>query len=99
MAKLNKQTIKSLTQLSRIHCSEQEEDALLNDLQKILSYIDQLNEIDTAHIAPCNHVIAGMANVMRDDQVGHVMPRADFLENAPQQIGGLIRVPPVLKQG
>jgi aspartyl-tRNA(Asn)/glutamyl-tRNA(Gln) amidotransferase subunit C len=97
MAALDKKTIKTLTKLSRIHCTEEEEDALLQDLAKILTYVEQLGEIDTTNVPPCNQVIAGMSNVMREDRIGAVMPRADFLENAPQQIGGMIRVPPVLK--
>ena len=99
MPAIDKQAIKTLTTLSRISCSEEEQEALLVDLQKILNYIDQLNEIDTAETPVCNQVLPDMANVMREDKVGDVMPRALFLENAPSQIGGMIRVPPVIKQG
>lgn len=97
MGELNKQTIKNLTRLSRISCSEQEEDKLLDDLKKILNYIDQLNQVDTENVLPCSHVLEGMANVTREDAVGATLPREDFLKNAPSHTGGLIRVPPVLK--
>lgn len=97
MAELNKQTIKMLTSLSRISCSEEEQEALLTDLQKILAYIDQLNEVDTENTPTCNQVIPNMANVMREDEVKEALPRDVFLANAPSQIGGMIRVPPVLK--
>lgn len=98
MADLTKETIQTLTSLSRISCSDEEQESLLKDLQKILSYIDSLNEIPTDQVAPCNQVIAGMANVLREDDVGKTLPRQIFLDNAPSQIGGMIRVPPVLKQ-
>lgn len=97
MATLDKKTIQALTKLSRISCSLEEQADLLNDLQKILSYIEQLSEVDTEGVLPCNHVISGMANVMREDRVGESMPRELFLENAPAKVGGMIRVPPVLK--
>jgi aspartyl-tRNA(Asn)/glutamyl-tRNA(Gln) amidotransferase subunit C len=97
MANLDKKTIRSLIQLSRIDCSEEEQEALLKDLAKILAYIDQLNEIDTDNVAVCNHVLEGVANVMRDDEIGSTMPRDVFLANAPSQVGGMIRVPPILK--
>lgn len=97
MAKLDKQTIEELTKLSRIGCTEQERVSLMSDLKTILDYVDQLQEIDTDTVAPCNHVLQGMANVMREDVVGASMPREVFLANAPSQIGGMIRVPPVLK--
>lgn len=98
MANLDKEAIKSLTQLSRIHCSEADEEALLGDLKKILNYIDQLNEIDTENVAPCNHVLEGICNVMSEDVVEEPLSRDLFLENAPAKIGGLVRVPPVIKQ-
>lgn len=97
MTHLDKNTIRSLSKLSRIRCTEEEEEAILKDLKKILSYIDQLNEIDTENVAPCNHVIPEMVNVFRPDEVGEIMPRSTFLDNAPSQIGGLIRTPPVIK--
>jgi aspartyl-tRNA(Asn)/glutamyl-tRNA(Gln) amidotransferase subunit C len=97
MATLDKQAIKTLTALSRIKCTEAEQEALFKDLQKILSYIDQLNEVDTQQVIPCNQVIAEMANVMREDVVGKTLPREEFLANAPEKIGDLVRVPPILK--
>jgi aspartyl-tRNA(Asn)/glutamyl-tRNA(Gln) amidotransferase subunit C len=98
MAELNKETIKSLIELSRIECSEQEQETLLQDLKKILQYVELLQEVDTTHVSPCNHVMEDVANVLREDVVGETMPRDVFLANAPSHIGGMIRVPPVLKQ-
>lgn len=98
MSNLNKETIKQLSRLCRIHCTDEEQEALLHDLQKILNYIEQLQEIDTNEVPPCNHVLADMGNVMREDVIGKVLNRDDFLANAPSHIGGMIRVPPVIKQ-
>jgi len=97
MPKLNKEMIQYLSKLSRIHCTEEEETTLLNDLKKILTYIDQLNAINTNEVLPCHHVLATMDNVMREDDVSKTLPRDTFLENAPSQVSGLIRVPPVIK--
>lgn len=98
MAQLNKQTIKTLTQLSRIQCTEEEQEDLLKDLQSILAYIEQLNELDIGDAQACNHVIEGMNNVFREDEIGETLPREVFIANSPSHIGGLIRVPPVFKQ-
>ena len=97
MAHLDKNMIQYLTQLSRIECTEEEQTALLKDLENILQYIDLLDEVDTENVAPCNHVLEEVTNVMREDEVGETLPRKVFLENAPAQIGGMIRVPPVIK--
>lgn len=98
MAHLNKKTIEQLTKLSRIGCTEEEQERILLDLGKILAYVEQLHEVNTDNVAPCSHVLEGMYNVMRDDVVGPTMPREVFLANAPSHTGGLVRVPPVIKQ-
>lgn len=97
MAQLDKKMIKYLTQLSRIDCTEEEQESLLQDLKKIVDYIEQLNEINTEGVTPCNSVLEDMVNVMREDEAGETMPREIFLSNAPSQISGLIRVPTIIK--
>lgn len=98
MATLNKETIQNLIQLSRIDCTPEEQESLLKDLKTILSHFEQLQEIDTKNVLPCLNVLEGMTNVTRDDIAGEPMPRELFLANAPSQVGGMIRVPPVFKQ-
>lgn len=97
MVKLDKKAIAKLTKLSRIACTSEEEDAILQDLQQILVYFEQLEKINTENVPPCNHVLADIVNVTRDDIVGPTLSREAFLNNAPSHIGGMIRVPPVLK--
>jgi aspartyl-tRNA(Asn)/glutamyl-tRNA(Gln) amidotransferase subunit C len=95
---LDKNTIKKLSKLCRIDCTDEEQEMLLQDLKKILQYIEKLDEIDTDHVPPCNHVLEEIYNVMREDEIGPLLDRNDFLSNAPSQIAGMIRVPPVMKQ-
>ena len=97
MANIDKETIKNLSELCRIDCTEEEQEHLLGDLQRILNLVEQLNEVDTEHVKPCNHVLEAMINVERDDIVADVMPRDTFLSNAPSHTGGMIKVPPVMK--
>lgn len=96
MSHLNKELIKKLTQLSRIDCTPEEQAGLLQSLETILSYVDQLQEVDTEAVKPCNHVLAAINNVMRDDVIGETLPREIFLNNSPAHSGGRIRVPPVI---
>jgi aspartyl-tRNA(Asn)/glutamyl-tRNA(Gln) amidotransferase subunit C len=97
MADLDKETIKNLTKLCRIDCTEEEQLTLLEDLKKILDYIDQLDEIDTENVTPSYHVLDSVVNVMREDNPGETMSREVFLNGAPSHAGGLIKVPPVIK--
>ncbi len=94
---VDRETVKKLTKLSRIQCTEEEEIKLLADLQSILSYVELMNAVDTENVKPCNHVLEEMCNVEREDVVGEVLPREIFLANAPDKIGGMIRVPSVIK--
>lgn len=97
MAKIDRESVKKLSKLCRIHCSEEETDKLVIDLENILNYVEQLESIDTEGVAPCNHVLEEVFNVMREDIVGETMPRDLLLSNVPDKIGGFIRVPSVLK--
>lgn len=98
MEDFNREMLENLTLLSRIECTPEEQEELLNDLKKILSYFEEMQEVDTANVKPRYQVLDGMANVMRDDIAGATLPRDVFLSNAPDKIGGMIKVPPVLKQ-
>lgn len=97
MAEIDKKTIKYLTELSRIRCSEEEQAALLQDLKKILSYIEQLAELDTTQTPACNHVLEDVVNVMRADEIGETLPRDTALAIAPAKVSGLYRIPTVIK--
>lgn len=98
MANFDHQTLEHLKKLCRIECTEEENQDILNSLTRILAYVDQLNEVNTDETKTCRYVLRGMLkNQMRDDVEKDLLPREQFLSNAPDQIGGMIRVPPVLK--
>lgn len=96
MVSIDKETIKKLTRLSRIQCNEEEQEKLVCDLKSILEYVEQLQEVDTGDLAPCDNVL-GTASQMREDIVGEILPRERFLENVPQVRAGMVMVPPVIK--
>ena len=98
MSELNKDTIKYLSQLCRIHFSDKDQEQIVYDLKKILDYVEQLQELNTDDIKPCNHVLESMVNCYREDKIGDTMPRENFMANAPDKIGGMIKVPTIIKQ-
>ena len=98
MADFDKHTLEHLKKLCRIECDEAEEADILKSLKRVLQYVEQLEEVQTEKAKPCNHVLNGMArNRWREDVPEAIMTREQFLANAPDQIAGMIRVPPVLK--
>ncbi len=98
MAEIDKKTIQKLTELSCIGCTDEEQEALLGDLKKILSHFEKLRQVDTSEVEPCNHVFEGIANAMREDVVGETLSRDLFLSNVPSHKGGFVLVPTVIKQ-
>lgn len=98
MADFDKQTLAHLKRLCRIDCDEDEENDILQSLTRILEYVEQLNEVQTETAKPCSYVQNGMSrNRWREDIPETSLTREEFLANAPDQIAGMIRVPPVLK--
>src|ERR1700761_6657039 len=97
MAALDEKEIEKLTKLCRIECTEEEKKKLRANLSRVLAYVDQLKEINTEGVPPCNHVLEEMHNVWREDTIGEILPRELFLANAPSQVGGMIKVPPIIK--
>jgi len=96
MADVTKETIEHLATLCRIHMTDEDLDQMQNDLEKILQHVEQLQEIDTDDVPPCNQVIPSLHSVMRKDVIGATLSRDEFLENSPDHDGGMIRVPPVM---
>lgn len=98
MSNFSQKEFEHLKNLCRIDCSAEEEAKILNSLQNILTYVDQLKEIDTTGIDPCDWVLQTMLkNQMRNDEVCDLLPREEFLSNAAEQIGGMVRVLPIMK--
>ncbi len=97
MAELDEEELSKLTKLCRIECTEDEKKSLREQLSSILEYVEQLKEVDTEGVATCYCVLETLTNVMREDEVGETLSREIFLANAPAHVGGMIRVPPVIK--
>jgi len=94
----NDQTLEHLKKLCKIECSPEEDKSILERMSRILEYIAQLSEVDTEQVQPCRYVLQSMLkNQMRDDEVKDLLSRELFLTNASDQIGGMVRVPPVMK--
>ena len=98
MSDLNEESVKLLGQLCRIKLNDEEFTALFSDLKRILDYVDQLQEVDVSELSPYSHVEEQSVGSLREDNVGNLLSREAFLTNSPDQVGGMIRGPPVLKQ-
>lgn len=99
MTEIKKETVHYLADLARIAVTEDEEEALLSDLRKMVGYVEQLREVNTDNVAPCCYVTEGLTQTpLREDLVVKTLESSVFLELTPQKTAGMLRVPSVMKQ-
>jgi aspartyl-tRNA(Asn)/glutamyl-tRNA(Gln) amidotransferase subunit C len=92
---LSRADVEKVALLSRLQLSDDELESMTEHLGKILSYIDQLSELDTDAVEPMAHALE-ISNAFRDDEVRPSLPRESALGNAPNADDECFRVPAVL---
>jgi aspartyl-tRNA(Asn)/glutamyl-tRNA(Gln) amidotransferase subunit C len=93
---LDHATVRRIASLARIRVEEHEVDNLCHELNGILGWIEQLNEVDVTGIAPLTGAV-NMAMTMRDDVVTDGGYPEKILANAPERIGDFFAVPKVVE--
>jgi aspartyl-tRNA(Asn)/glutamyl-tRNA(Gln) amidotransferase subunit C len=94
--KIGKDEVAYVAHLARLVFGDEEQGRLTSQLNDILLYMDSLNEVDTAGVAPLTHAIA-QKNAFREDAVGDSLPVETSLANAPEGRGGFFVVPKVIE--
>lgn len=89
---VNGETIQRLEALSKIKLNEDEKKKCLEDLEKIISFMNILDEVDTENEEALSHAF-DIKNVMREDEVIESMARTDILKNAAENEDGCFKVP------
>ena len=93
---LDKATVAHIATLARIRLSEAELEPLAEELSRILTWVEQLNEVDTTGVAPMASA-ASASLPMRDDAVTDGGCRDAILGNAPRAARGFFTVPKVVE--
>jgi len=88
-------TLRKLAHLSRLELDESKEQKMLGELNKILNWVEQLRELDTANVEPLVH-LSHEVNVLRPDEAKNTVNHQDGLRNAPRKDSDYFRVPKVL---
>jgi aspartyl-tRNA(Asn)/glutamyl-tRNA(Gln) amidotransferase subunit C len=89
-------TVKRVARLARIAVSDTEAAGLQSELNTILGFVEQLNEVDVAGVEPMTSVVA-MAMKQRDDVVTAGGEADKVLANAPARDGSFFVVPKVVE--
>jgi aspartyl-tRNA(Asn)/glutamyl-tRNA(Gln) amidotransferase subunit C len=94
---VNDALIENLAGLARLTFSEQEKAGIRGDLQRMISFVEKLKEVDTTGVEPLLHLTEAM-NVYREDAVKGSMNKSDALANAPEADENYFKVPKVIKK-
>jgi aspartyl-tRNA(Asn)/glutamyl-tRNA(Gln) amidotransferase subunit C len=87
--------VEHVAALARLSFPEDEKRKLTSQLNDILTYMEQLNALDTREVEPLSHVIE-LGNVFRADELRPGLTREEALKNAPAATEKFFRVPKVI---
>lgn len=88
--------VEHVAALARLELGDREKERFTEQLNAILKYAEQLNQLDTDGVEPTSHAMP-LVNVMREDVVKPSLPLEKVLLNAPDEEDGQIKVPAVLE--
>jgi aspartyl-tRNA(Asn)/glutamyl-tRNA(Gln) amidotransferase subunit C len=88
--------VKHVANLARLAITEEEAEKLTNDLDAIISFAEELNELDTENVEPTSHVL-DMKNIFREDVSKPGLSVEEVLKNAPDYENGQIKVPAIIE--
>ena len=92
---VNDELINHLSDLARLEFSEKEKEGIKKDLQKMISFVEKLKELDTVGVIPVSHMTEEV-NQLREDTAGGSCSRGEALQNAPFTDGVYFKVPKVI---
>jgi aspartyl-tRNA(Asn)/glutamyl-tRNA(Gln) amidotransferase subunit C len=93
---IDEKTIHKVADLARIEIKEEEVSALSSEMNKILTFMEKLNELDTTHVKPLVYMNEEV-NVWREDVAKEEISVADGLKNAAVHNENYFFVPKIIK--
>lgn len=87
--------VEHVASLAKLSFTGDEKRKLALELNEILTYMEQLNSLDTESVEPLSHVIE-FGNVFRKDDIRPGLDREEALRNAPARSEKFFRVPKVI---
>lgn len=97
MSEVSKEQIENVAHTARLTITDDEAELFETQLQGIITYAEQLNEVDTTGVKPTAHVLEDLTNVMRKDEATKGFTQEEALKNAPSKQDGQFKVPSILE--
>ena len=90
--KLDTNTINKIAKLARIKLSDEEAKDLLKDMNSILDWVEQLDEVNTDSVEPLTNISSSILP-QRTDEANDVNTSDEILKNSPDKLEGYFAVP------
>ncbi|MFQ5852440.1 MAG: Asp-tRNA(Asn)/Glu-tRNA(Gln) amidotransferase subunit GatC [Candidatus Binatia bacterium] len=94
--KITPEEVKYVAALARLKFSPKEEQVLTEQLDKILQYMEKLDQVETATVEPLAHV-GDIVNAFREDRVVNQPASDPLLTNAPAREQNFFKVPKIIE--
>lgn len=95
--KITNDIVDKVAGLAKLEFKGEEKEAIKKDMERILSFMDLLNEVNTDGVEPLKYVTEGIMNLRKDE--AHIdITKAEALENAPSKDSDYFKVPKVLSK-
>ena len=94
---VNETLIDKLADLSKLQFTEAEKLRLQTDLQRMLEFVNKLNELDTVDVEPLTHITEAN-QLLRKDYAVTTCSRTEALQNAGRKDGQFFKVPKVIQK-
>jgi aspartyl-tRNA(Asn)/glutamyl-tRNA(Gln) amidotransferase subunit C len=89
--------VNHLAHLSRLNVAPEKMDKLVQDMQDLVGFVEQLNALDTTGTSPLMYM-GDAQNVLRADEVNGSISNQEALSNAPEAAAPYFKVPKVIRK-
>lgn len=95
--KVDHKTVDEIAHLARLEFGAGAKDQIVNDMNRMLSFVEKLNELDTKGVEPLIYM-TDESNVLREDVVAETITQKEALLNAPKKDSDYFKVAKVIEQ-
>lgn len=95
--KIDIKTVDEIAHLARLEFNDEAKGEILNDMNRMLAFVDKLNELNTDNVEPLIYMTEERS-VMREDEVKVTLTQEEALKNAPKKDSDYFKVPKVIDQ-
>ena len=93
--KIDIKTVDEIAHLARLEFNDEAKAEILNDMNRMLAWVDKLNELDTDKVEPLIYM-SEERTVLREDEVKQTLTQKEALQNAPKKDSDYFKVPKVI---